>query len=91
MNLSERKAYSKKISAVLVTLGIEDKIQMQQIGIRRVFNPMDPAKPIELPVYKANNVHRNVLKKVRALPRAEIEAFLAQNGRPAQVVGDGQA
>lgn len=71
----ERKRYSRLVSERLETLGVQDGIIPQKLGRRKYVDPTGKVL-FEGDVIKLTNPHRNLVRRLRRMPRKVVEAFL---------------
>lgn len=76
LDRQERKRASKLIAAKLDKLGVKDMITMKPTRIMKSFVDENGKEMFRGQMQIAQNVHRNLIKKVRRMPKAMIERFL---------------
>lgn len=79
LNRKERKKFSKLISNKLLGLGVKDEIIMQNTRILKSFVDENGKEIFKGQMRIAQNVHRNLVKKLRNLPRVAVMKFLASD------------
>lgn len=84
LNKKERKKYSKLIANKIEALGVKDQITLQENQrLRRYLN--EKGEPVLVHMRTAQNVLRNIVRRLRRVPKKEIDVFLATDIKKPEV------